>query len=277
METMVKKVLAYMEEHLLDDVKVSEIAKHVYVSPFHLQRIFKALTGISLSKYIRNRRLSLAGLDVMQEDLSLLEIALKYQYDSLEGFSKAFYRFHGVNPSCARKEKVALKTYHPLRIQIQFEGGVSMDYKIMKMQEQKFLCVKKAFANQIIEEESNTEIPDFWTEKLGDKTVKRLQEHSQGQGLYGLCNAVDLESDSFYYGIGVPYQGEELEGFDLWEVNHPLYAVFTCKTMEDMGPTWKGIMEEFLPNSGYQIADATDFEFYPEGEDYFCEIWVPIQ
>jgi len=277
METMVKKVLAYMEEHLLEEMKVSEIASHVYVSQFHLQRIFKALTGISLSSYIRNRRLSLAGLDVMQDDVSLLEIALKYQYDSLEGFSKAFYRFHGVNPSYARKEKVALKTYHPLKIQIRFQGGVSMDYRIIKMQTMQLLCVKKAFSNQIIEEEHNQEIPDFWTEKFGDGTVKHLQEKSQGKGLYGLCNAVDLESDSFYYGIGVPYQGEEVKGFDLWEINHPLYAVFTCKTVDDMGPTWKGIMEEFLPNSDYQMADATDFEFYPEDEDYFCEIWVPIQ
>lgn len=272
-----KRVLAYMEDHVLEECSVEDIAKHVYVSQFHLQRIFKALTGISLSNYLRNRRLSLAGLDVLQGDLSLLDIALKYQYDSLEGFSKAFYRFHGVNPSKARKDHVALKTYHPLKIQIRFEGGVSMDYKIMKLEEKKLLCVKKAFSNQIIEEEDNREIPDFWTEKLNDGTVKRLQELSQGEGLYGLCNAVDLESDSFYYGIGVPYQGEAVDGFDLWEIKHPLYAVFTCKTMDDMGPTWKAIMDEFLPNSDYQMADATDFELYPESEDYFCEIWVPIQ
>ena len=277
MERMVRRTIDYMEEHLLEDVSIKDLARHVYVSPFHLQRIFKALTKIGLSEYLRNRRLSLAGMDVLHSEETLLDIALKYQYDSLEGFSRAFYRFHGVNPSKARKESLSLKTYHPLKIHIRFEGGSSMDYKIVTREAFSLLCVKKAFSNQIIQEEDNKEIPDFWTEKLGDGTVEQLKKYATGKGIYGPCNAIDMESDSFFYGIGVPYGGQAVDGFDFWEIKHPLYAVFVCKEMDDMGPTWESIMNDFLPNSAYEMVDETDFEFYPEDEDIFCEIWVPVR
>lgn len=275
---MIQKAIQFMEDHILEHIGPEDVAKHLHVSQFHLHRIFKIFCGVSVSEYIRNRRLSLAGLDVVKNKETLLDLALKYQYDSQEGFQKAFYRFHGVNPSKAKYGKAKLKAYHPLKIQIKFEGGSSMDYRIVKKEPFTLLCVKKAFLNKIIEDDNNQEIPNFWTKKLDDGTVRKLLEVGDEKELYGPCNAVSLESDSFYYGIGVPYSGGKVEEFDLWHIKHPLYAVFTCKEVDDMGPTWKGIMEEFLPNSEYEMADEADFEVYPsEDAPYFCEIWVPIQ
>lgn len=278
MEKMIKAAIDYMESHLLDEIHPKDVARHVHVSPFHLHRIFKIATGVTISAYLRNRRLSMAGMDVLSDDASMLELALKYQYDSQEGFQKAFYRFHGVNPSKARQFQKRLKTYHPLKIHITFKGGHSMDYTIVKKDPFTLLCVKKAFPNSIIEEEGNTDIPEYWDENLKDGTVKRLVELGDERDVYGPCETLDQTSDSFYYGIGVPYSGEPREGFDLWRITHPLYAVFTAKTKDDMGETWKKIMEEFFPNSDYELADAADFEVYRQDTtDFFCEIWVPVK
>lgn len=278
MEKMIKAAINYMETHLLEPVIPREVARHVHVSPFHLHRIFKIVTGFTLSEYLRNRRMSLAGMDVLSGEATMLELALKYQYDSQEGFQKAFYRFHGVNPSKARQFKERLKAFHPLKIHITFKGGHSMDYTIVKKDLFTLLCVKETFPNSIIEEEDNTDIPDFWDEKLSDGTVRRLVDLGDEKDVYGPCESIDQTSDSFYYGIGVPYGGEPREGFDLWHITHPLYAVFTAKTKDDMGETWRQIMEEFFPNTDYELADAADFEVYKqEVTDYFCEIWVPVR
>lgn len=266
-----------MEDHICDPITPKDVAKHVHVSPFHLHRIFKIVTEMTIGEYLRNRRLSCAGLDVLGTDNTILEIALKYQYDSQEGFQKAFYRFHGINPMKARQTNASLKTYHPLNIHITFKGGRSMDYKIATKDPFTLLCVKRAFPNSIIEEEANTDIPDFWTEKLEDGTVKLLVNLSETNDVYGPCGSASKDSDTFYYGIGVPFEDDAPKGFELWPITHPLYAVFEAKTKDDIGITWKRIMEEFFPNSDYDMADQTDFEVYRDDSESFCEIWVPIE
>jgi AraC family transcriptional regulator len=275
--SLIKESISYIEDNLTESFTCADVAKAVYVSAFHLQRFFKGVTTISMSEYIRNRRLSEAGVAVLTTKETLLDIALKYQYDSQEGFQKAFYRFHGVNPSKARQHTLALKMFHPLKIKITFEGGHSMDYKIVTKEPFQLLCVKSAFPNTIIEEEGNSDIAKYWDEKLQDNTVKTLLSHSKDKLLYGPCGSVNKESDHFYYGIGVEYQDKKLDGFDLWQITHPTYAVFTCKTINDMGKTWHNITQDFIPNSAYEIADEPDFELYPNHDDFFCEIWVPIK
>ena len=89
------------------------------------------LCGFSVSEYIRNRRLALAGRDLITTDEKVIEIALKYGYDSPDSFTKAFARFHGITPLTARRGSVMLKSFAPLKIKFTLEGGYLMDYKIM--------------------------------------------------------------------------------------------------------------------------------------------------
>lgn len=273
---LIKKVINYMEEHLTDNISQQDIARHAGVSIFHLHRFFKAYTEISMSEYLRNRRLSLAGMDVLDSDLSILEIALKYQYETQEGFQKAFYRFHGINPLKARQQSDMLKTYHPLKISVTFKGGMSMDYRIEHVKPFTLTCVKRAFLNSIIDDESNHDIPDFWDEMIANKTVKELYEQSEDQMIYGPCGKISEDSDRFEYGIGVVSSKDNQSKFDLWEIKHETYAVFVVKTKNDIGPVWKHILEVFLPNSQYEMADEPDFEKYPNHDKYFCEVWVPV-
>mgnify|MGYP002579464813 CR=1 FL=1 len=98
------KAIQYIESNLTHDITVNDVANHVYASNAHYQRVFSLVTGITIGDYIRNRRLSLAGQDLLLSKNRIIDVAMKYQYDSQESFSKAFTRFHGITPHSASVE-----------------------------------------------------------------------------------------------------------------------------------------------------------------------------
>ena len=135
------KSIEYIEEHIADDITVSDVADYLYMSPFYFQKGFSMLCGYTVSEYIRNRRLALAGGELLTTDAKIIDIALKYGYDSPDGFTKAFTRFHNVSPSVVQRDKVMIKTFAPLKINISLKGGYIMNYKIEKKESFKVLGV----------------------------------------------------------------------------------------------------------------------------------------
>lgn len=99
------KAIHYIENNLKNKITVEDVSKQIYASDSHFQRIFSAVTGITIGEYIRNRRLSMAGLDLLLENNKILDIAMRYHYNTSESFSKAFTRFHGFPPSDAKKKR----------------------------------------------------------------------------------------------------------------------------------------------------------------------------
>ena len=97
--------MAYIEEHLTGDINYSEVSKIAFCSEYHFKRMFSFLSGISLSEYIRRRRLTLAAFDLKDSDLRIIDIAVKYGYSSADSFSRAFHSMHGIFPSKARSEE----------------------------------------------------------------------------------------------------------------------------------------------------------------------------
>lgn len=128
----VNDAVKYVERNLTNEMKTEDIAKAVYASGAHFQRIFHLVTGITLGEYIRNRRLSLAGRDLRLRRGKITEIAMKYQYDTSESFSKAFFRFHGIKPSEVPTKGSKLKFYSPLIINISVEGGFDTSFKLIE-------------------------------------------------------------------------------------------------------------------------------------------------
>ena len=124
--------IQYIEEHITEELTADRIARNAGVSSFYFQKGFAMLCGFTVTEYIRNRRLALAGNDIIATDEKIIDIAMKYGYDSPDSFTKAFTRFHGVTPSSARRDEVLLKSFAPLKIRISLEGGYLMDYKIVK-------------------------------------------------------------------------------------------------------------------------------------------------
>jgi AraC-like DNA-binding protein len=124
-----QKAVQYIEENLTGEINIDEIANQSFTSSSHFQLIFHLVMGMTVGEYIRNRRLSLAAQDLLQPNNKIIDVAMRYQYDTQESFSKAFTRFHGVPPSKARR--INIKLFHPLSINITIQGGFEMSRKLI--------------------------------------------------------------------------------------------------------------------------------------------------
>ena len=128
----IAQAIAYMEENMADEIDVNQAAEKAHVSSFYFQRIFAALCGFTVGEYIRSRRLTLAAQELCATDHKVIDVALKYGYDSPDSFARAFTRFHGVLPSAARAQGSRLNAFAPLKIKLVLEGGSMLEYKIVE-------------------------------------------------------------------------------------------------------------------------------------------------
>ena len=287
-----QQAIGYMEEHLLEEINYEAVAGHVHTSCYEFHRAFSFLSGMTANAYIRNRRLSLAAREIVETDARITDIALKYGYDTPESFTKAFTRFHGVSPKYAREESAKLVLFNPLVIKITVEGGKSMDYRIVQTKEQKFVALVRSFKNEIINDEENHEIPDFWSECNDKNLVGPIRElRPEGKkDLYGLCTPTKEGEDTFEYGIGVKVDEEtavfdltrmEEAGYRIWDVKPGTYVVFDCigEDGDCISDTWSKFYKEFLPQMGYEAQEETDYEIYFEKgkKGLFCELWIPVK
>ncbi|MCL2517560.1 MAG: AraC family transcriptional regulator, partial [Oscillospiraceae bacterium] len=126
------KAIHYIEKHLTDDINIDEISNESYASSSHFQLIFHLVIGMTVGEYIRNRRLSSAGLDLLLTKSKVNDVAMRYQYDTSESFSKAFARFHGIPPSGVKKHGEKLKCFNPFTIKIFIQGGFNMSRIVME-------------------------------------------------------------------------------------------------------------------------------------------------
>lgn len=273
--------IRYIEENITKDLTVEEIAKRAMVSPFYFQKGFAMLCGFTVAEYIRRRRLTLAGSELVSTDAKIIDIALKYGYDSPDSFTKAFTRFHGVTPTAVRKDGAMIRSFAPLKIKFSLEGGYIMDYKIVEKESFTVMGVSKTFSY----DDAKTKIPQFWTEHYQTGKGKFVC------GMYGVCMEESKGSDTFEYLIADDYNpSEEVpDGFITKVIPKHTWAVFACK-----GPMPKALQEvnekiysEWLPNcrdyeiaAGYNIERYTNVADYPKGnedENYYSEIWIPIR
>lgn len=283
--------LSYIESNLDGAIDGKEISKITLYSAYRFQKIFAAMSGISLSEYIRNRRLDRAAFDLRNTDETVMDIALKYGYDSPTAFNRAFQRLHGVAPSKVRTEKdLQLKAYPPMQIQLCIKGATVMKYRIVE-QKAFSLVGYKLPTMRMKNFEQFKEIPKFWNEHFSNGNFAKLmsinlsEKHDNGRvdGVLGICVVPDIDSEALNYYIATAYEKEVPDGMETVTVPDCTYAVFECKgkipfSVQDMTRRLYG---EWLPNSGYEWANAPDIERYfdgdPTSEDYVCELWLPVR
>jgi len=123
--------IGFIEDRLTEALSMEDIARSANSSSANFQRIFSIVTGMTAGDYIRFRRLSLAGQELLSSGEKVLDIALKYGYETAESFTKAFTRFHGVTPSAARRQASGLQYFAPLAINIDVTGGFTMQRKLV--------------------------------------------------------------------------------------------------------------------------------------------------
>jgi AraC family transcriptional regulator len=271
----IQNAVRYIENNLTEELDYDEIAKRAFVSSFHFQRAFGILCGFTLGEYIRNRRLTLAGIELASSDVKVIDVAVKYGYDSPDSFAKAFSRFHGISPSSVKKESANLKFSAPLKIKFKLEGGNVMEYKI----ETKSAFTVVGTVKEFNSDTSYSEIPKFWAEHYKNGG----SEHVCGK--YGICFENSMDSKIFKYMIADDFDGTQIpNGFETKEIPANTWAIFPCRgaipnALQEVNTK---IWEEWLPNCReYEIADNCGVELYSDGDmnspDYYSEIWIPVK
>lgn len=141
----IEDAIAYIERNITEDLTVSRVAAEVNISAFYFQKGFSMLCGYTVGEYIRMRRLSLAGNEILSSDIKVIDLAIKYGYDSPDSFTKAFTRFHGSTPTDVRRNGALLKSFAPLHIRLTLDGGIVMEYKIVEKPAFKVMGVSRMF------------------------------------------------------------------------------------------------------------------------------------
>ncbi len=283
--TGIQKAIDYVEEHLTEPIEYEEAAKRACSSSFHFQRVFSIICGFILGDYIRFRRLSLAGRELAEKNRKVIDVALKYGYDTPESFTRAFTRFHGASPTQI-KNGAAVKSFSRLSVKLSLQGGTTMDYRIEKKEAFELIVKKKRFPKNT--EFTTAEISGFWAECGKDGTIDHIVQYADeklfGKNILGISFEYDGDDNEFPYGIGAAYNGKKIEERDLTVVLIPehTYIVFQCvgKMPETFQKVCNYICTEFFPTSDYQPI-GLEFESYPspdvQNPDYTCEIWVAVE
>ena len=290
--TSIRTAIDYIDEHLEENISAQDVADRVNISPFFLQRGFSLMTGYGIGEYIRNRRLYQAAVDLKETEWKVIDIALRYCYETPESFTKAFSRFHGVTPSQVR-DGAAIKVFLPLTIKLSVQGGSQMDYKIAPMFPFKVIGFQKVFDN----ETAYAEIPKFWDEicekyansvYAGNAPANPYEQALVDNciGEYGVC-IDDIGGGKFRYLIAGRYTGGDIpEGMVVYEFPRNEWAVFDCigpnpQTLQSVNTR---IFSEWLPgNPDYELSGNATVEWYDcvHGEmtdpDYHSAIWVPVK
>ena len=269
----ITNAIAYIEENLTEDLDISKIAGKAYVSSFYFQKIFNVLCGFTVGEYIRNRRLTLAAQELCSTDMKVIDVALKYGYDSPDSFTRAFTKFHGISPSSARGQGSKLNSFAPLKIKLTLEGGTMLEYKIVEKAQ--FTVMGKS--RRFNADTSYGEIPKFWQEHMESDEEKIVC------GMYGIC--MDIDGKDFDYFIADNYiPGKEIpNGYETVVIPAGTWAVFPChgelpKALQDVNTK---IWSEWLPScKAYKIAGNYNLEKYAlcdAPEDDCNEIWIPVE
>lgn len=267
-----QRSIDFIEQNLCEALDISRIAGKAALSPFYYQRIFGALCGMTVGEYVRARRMTLAAQELSGSDARVIDIAVKYGYDSPDSFARAFQRFHGITPSQAREPGASLRSFAPMHIKVTLEGGGMLDYRIVEKASFTIVGIKRRFNS----ETSYQEIPKYWSEWASD--MRGLK------GMFGVC--MDMEGKDFDYWIADLYAPwkDIPEGCGTAQIPGGLWAEFTCKgpLPDSLQRVNTQIWSEWLPAlTGYQLAGNYSLEVYmppaEKPEDTISYICIPLK
>lgn len=266
------RAMDYVESHL-EEPDWQEAAGIACCSPYHFQRMFALLAGVSLSEYVRRRRMSRAAAD-LQSGARILDVALNYGYSSPTAFNRAFQAVHGLPPSQAKKPGVRLKSYPPLRFAITVQGVEEMEYRIETRDAFRIVGVSAPLGPDM--EENFRNVPQLWGRAAADGTIPRLAALMDGEpkGLLGVCGG----KDNSRYFIAAASSAPAADGLEEYTIPALTWAVFPGggDSAEALQRLQRRVVMEWLPTSGYEYAEGPDVEVYLNPECTKFEVWIPV-
>ncbi len=273
--------LAYIEDNLEGAIDYKTIEKLACCSITSFQRMFSYMAGINLSEYIRRRRMTRAAFELLESKAKVIDLSMKYGYESPDSFTRAFHNIHGIVPSMARNEGVSLKAFPPLTFHISMIGAVEMNYRIEKKEAFRIVGMKKHF--QAPEDDPGS-VDVFWKEVYENGSYEKLMKLSSGEpkGVHGFIQV--LSEEKVDYTIACITEKEPLLGMEYFIIPKATWAIFEVNGPVDiaLADAWKRIFTEWLPTSNYKYGETIDIECFPNpgnrgASDFKFEIWLPVE
>jgi len=277
--------MGYIEANITEEIDFHQVARIAGCSEYQFKRMFPFLSGINLSEYVRRRRLTLAALELHKHDGRILDLAIKYGYDSPDSFTRAFQAFHGMTPTEARKDDAVVKAFPPMTFQLTIAGGNEMNYRIIDKDAFTIAGIKKRIA--LVYEGVNHEMDDMWT-SLTKQDFVELKQLSNVEPSGIICASTNFsegraEGTMLDQYIGVASTDHIPERWEVLPVDAGTWAIFTAignfpATLQNL---WARIYTEWLPTSGYELVGGPEI-LWNEGKDttlpdYKSEIWIPVK
>lgn len=275
----------YIEENLSNKIDMEKAARLAHCSEYHFKRMFSFLAGVTLSEYIRKRRLTLAAFDLQNTSIKVIDAALKYGYRSPDSFARAFQNMHGINPAEARYQGQSLKAYPRMTFRLSIEGGSEMNYRIIEKDAFRIVGIIKRVPTMF--HGVNPEIAAMW-ESLNDRMIRELKNLSNVEPVGLISASVNFsegrmeEKGGLDHYIGVATTDPCPENLEALEVPSYTWAVF-----ESIGPfpdtlqdVWGRIYAEWFPTSNYEQTEGPEILWNADKDtsspNFKSEIWIPV-
>jgi len=288
------RAIDYIEENLTGEIELREVAKRACCSSYQFQRMFSFITDVTLAEYIRRRRLTLAALELQHGGTEkVIDVALKYGYESPVSFARAFHALHGITPAMARLEGNALKAYPRLSFFITIKGAEAMNYRIETKKSFEVFGIEGVFRVDGGGEAPQTPAK-LWEQSHANGDVKRLEACAGDlpkfvsqdlHSVHAACSYRKTGADTFPYMLcAFIDEGSNTDGYTSVSIPAHTWAIFPSEphSWDQFGKTietlYKRFYSEWLPTSGYEHADGIEFEMYgaKDGLNYI-ELWFAVR
>ena len=288
--TQLNRAMAYIEEHIADDLALADVSSVTAYSPFHFGRLFYYIADMPLSEYIRRRKLSMVAMALQSGSTKVIDLAVMYGYDSADSFTRAFVRQHGVPPSAARQSGVRLTIFPPLTFQITIKGVQAMNWRIEEKEAFEVFGIEMMIKNVLNPDETG-EITAFWMESQANGSIDKLIAQGGRSDLMGFgayVEGVEHMDECPFLICLVAEPGRDTSGFQVWSVPAASWAVFRSDELDEnplnrephkeMHKLFARAYTEWFSTSGYERFPGPDLCVYgmTDSGKYHVEAWIPV-
>ena len=267
----------YIEENLCGEIDANQLSRITCINYDSFCRFFSYIAGMSVSEYIRRRRLTLAAYELRDSTAKVIEIAAQYGYDSEVSFSKAFSRQHNITPTSARKPGAAINVYPPVSFHVMIKGADKMNFRIVETNEIEIYGISKPFTGTSAERFPQEHF--MWSVEF-DNVPGQICDGFDGLW-YGVWNSNN-------YLIARAKDNTTGDHLERHIIPAGTYAAFTSEPGGFAGDVLSQLRDQiinsWLPDSGYEQTREMEIELYHLWTDRemrrknrYYELWIPIR